>query len=170
MIITFTTTVLAAMPCFKPNLPSPHPLVNIVLPTMIPLNLCIMLTCYKVSVGRSELKRGRQRVDKTFGLVKINVHKEASYSRLLEKCRNAVWVDSSQEKKYSYSLMDSQGLTIDDKLIIDHPDGVDRELPWSLDTFVKVTRKTYTTQPKFIVLRIPVCGKCFVITKCLRLI
>ena len=105
--------------------------------------------------------RGRKRVDREFGFVNINVHKSASYSRLLEKCINAVW-GSLEDQQYTFTLMDTQGVLIDDKLIVDEPDGSDRELPWSLETYVKITKKTYATKPRFIVFRTPILGKCLI--------
>ena len=84
------------------------------------------------------------------------VHKNASYSRLLEKCIKAVW---EEDEGYNFSLMDGQGLLIDDKLIIDQPNGIDEELPWTLETYLKITKRTYTTQPRFVVLRTPDIGE-----------
>ena len=92
--------------------------------------------------------------------MKINVHKAASYSRLLEKCTNAVWENPDADQQYTFTLMDTQGMVINDKLIVDQPDGSDRELPWSLETYVQITKKTYVTQPKFIVFRAPAIGMC----------
>ena len=69
----------------------------------------------KVCVGRSELVR----IDREFGFVKINVHKGASYSRLLEKCANAVW-GTVEEEHYTFSLLDTKGMSISEKLIVDH--------------------------------------------------
>ena len=106
-------------------------------------------------VGRSEIKRGRRKIDREFGIVKINVHKGASYAQLLEKCTRAVWADCFNNEANIYTLVDSQGLVIPETLIIDKPDGTDEELPWSLETYIQVTKKTYSTQPKFSVLRIP---------------
>ena len=118
----------------------------------ITVHLYNILYTLKVCVGRSELVRGKKKIDKEFGFVKINVHKGASYSRLLEKCADAVW-GTVEEEHYTFSLLDTKGMSISEKLIVDHPDGSDRELPWSLETYVKITKKTYTTQPKFIVHR-----------------
>ena len=101
------------------------------------------------------MKRGRRKVDREFGIVKINVHKRASYARLLEKCTSAVWGESFRSKANSYTLVDSHGLAIPERLIIDKADGTDEELSWSLETYVQVTKKTYATQPKFNVLRTP---------------
>ena len=64
-----------------------------------------------------------KKVDRDFGVVKINVHKNASYSRFLEKCIK------EEDEGYDFSLMDSQGL------IIDQPNGIDEELPWTLETY-----------------------------------
>ena len=52
-------------------------------------------------------------------------------------------------------------MVINDKLIVDQPDGSDRELPWSLETYVQITKKTYVTQPKFIVFWAPAIGMCW---------
>ena len=77
------------------------------------------------------------------------------------KCVNAVW-GTVKEEHYSFSLLDTKGMSISEKLIVDHPDGSDRELPWSLETYVKIIKKTYTTQPKFIVHRDPAVGNVIV--------
>lgn len=117
----------------------------------------------QVCVGRAERnsKDGKTKVDKKFGVVKINIHKEAPYTHLLEKCRRAVWAMQGDSDVYSYQLLDSKGLNIEDKLIIDQPDGTDFELPWSLESYVQVNKRAYTTQPKFNVLRIlNYSGKC----------
>ena len=57
-------------------------------------------------------------MDREFGIVKVNVHKGASYAPLLEKCTRAVW---GYDEASSYTLIDSQGLVIPERLVIDQP-------------------------------------------------
>ena len=64
-------------------------------------------------------------MDKEFGFVNINVHKGASYSRLLEKCANAVW-GTVEEEHYTFHCWIQRGCPSVKNC---HPDDSDRELP-----------------------------------------
>ena len=106
----------------------------------------------QVTVGRSEvLKNGKRRVDRKFEPVKINIHRQASYDRVLTKCLAAAWGEVGESA--SYVLTDTGGMKIPEKLVIDQPDGTDEVLPWTLETYLQITKKTYHCQPKFQVLK-----------------
>ena len=73
----------------------------------------------------------------------------------------AVWGDCQEDERNSFTLADNQGMVIPEMLIIDQPDGTDKELPCSLETYMQITKKAYTTQPRFNVLRTTRSSKLF---------
>lgn len=90
----------------------------------------------QVTVGRSEiLKNGIRRVNWKFEPVKINIHRQASYDHILTKCSAAAWGDVGESA--SYVLTDTGRMKIQEKLVIDQPDGTDEVLPWTLETYLQ---------------------------------
>ena len=53
---------------------------------------------------------GKKKLDKAFELKKINIHKGASYARVLLKCKDATWGDAPDDSSYEYCLTDSGGI------------------------------------------------------------
>ena len=53
-----------------------------------------------------------------------------------------------------YTLTDTGGRNIPEKIVIDRSDGTDCVLPWTLETYyIQVTKETYHRLPKFQVLK-----------------
>ena len=67
-----------------------------------------MCTALQVTVTRSQLLKGKQKVDKTFEPVKVNIHSQATYDRVLSKCIAAAWKEEKVEN-VSYTLTDTGG-------------------------------------------------------------
>ncbi len=98
-----------------------------------------------------ESRRKRPMLDRAFGTRKIFIFKEASYKRVLEKCRSAVFPET--EEGAEYYLADSGGVRVENTLIIDEPDGRDRELPWTLESYLQVSRIKYQSKARFNVVK-----------------
>ena len=98
-----------------------------------------------------ESRRKRPMLDRAFGTRKIFIFKEASYERVLEKCRSAVFPEA--EEGAEYYLADSGGVRVENTLIIDEPDGRDRELPWTLESYLQVSRIKYQSKARFNVVK-----------------
>ena len=54
-------------------------------------------TALQVTVTRSQLLKGKRKVDKTFEPVKVNIHSQATYDRVLSKCIAAAWKEEKVE-------------------------------------------------------------------------
>ena len=98
---------------------------------------------------------GKKKIDRKFDTKKINVHKQASYARVLAKCKSIAWGDGPDDASYEFVMLDSGGMIIPKQLIVDQPNGTDKALPWSLELYMMVNKKTYTCKPRFNVLRQP---------------
>lgn len=88
-------------------------------------------------MGRMSFKVGRKKyvADRSFGTRRVFVYRGATHARLLSKCK---CTDDAE-----YHLADSTGVIISDTLVIDQPDGTDKQLEWTLDAYLKVSRVKY---------------------------
>ena len=94
--------------------------------------------------------RLRKKVDKEFEVQKIYVHKRSPYARVLLKCTTAVW---GSGPSYVFSMLYSTGTTIPEEIVIDKPDGSDKAMPWTLELYMVVSKKSHN--PRFNILRVP---------------
>lgn len=82
--------------------------------------------------------------DRSFKPIKIPIHMEASYSEILEKCRDLLWPDSEDEDSAiaEYYLADGSGASVYAgwKFVLVSPmvnDGRRKEtLPWTLKNYL----------------------------------
>ena len=111
----------------------------------------------QVTVSRSEMKKGKRKVDRKFEPVRINIHRQASFNRVFTKCLIAAWGESREEA--SYILTDTGGMKIPEELVIDRADCTDHTLPWTLEPYLQVTKMTYHSRPKFQVLKRPLTSR-----------
>ena len=79
------------------------------------------------------------------------MYRSATHARLLNKCKGVVWPNAPDGAEYY--LADSAGVIISDTLVIDQPDGTDKQLEWTLDTYLKVSRVKYQSKARFNILR-----------------
>ena len=98
----------------------------------------------QINVGKMEqppgYARGVQR--RNFGTRNVFVHKDCSYERLLEKCRNVVYPGDAEG---SYYIADSSGVCIgsESTIKVDKGDGTECEVPWTLATYIKLSHMKY---------------------------
>ena len=84
--------------------------------------------------------------DRDFGTRKVFFFKEASFARVLEKCKHAVFPDAPEAEYY---IADSTGIPIEgDQIVLDRPDGKDKEIKWSLGTYLRVSGIRYRSKAR----------------------
>ena len=52
-----------------------------------------------------------------------------------------------------FSMLDSTGTTLPEEIVIDKPDGSDKAMPWTLELYMVVSKKSHN--PRFNILRVP---------------
>ena len=100
-------------------------------------------------MGRMVYSRHLQRGvhDLSFLTKKIPLHKQFMHKQVLDKAARSVWNDDViSDKLY---LSDASGAVIDDaRFKLDQPDGTTRELPWTLDNYLRVSALKYPSRTR----------------------
>ena len=92
--------------------------------------------------------RGRGILAKEFTPVKLLFHKDCSYKRMVEWCRAELYPDGPADA--TYYIADSSGATVfSGELVIDKGDGTTSQLPWTLATYLKLSKMKYPSRAKF---------------------
>lgn len=83
--------------------------------------------------------------DRSFHTVKLAFHKDCSPGDMLTKAIEYVWGDA--DCNYHYYLADGSGSAIGTHgFSIASPGGTRRELPWTLDNYIKISGLKYASR------------------------
>ena len=102
-------------------------------------------------------KRGRGVLDRAFKPSRIPFHKNCSYKRMVEKCKNEIYPDS--QPGTHYYIADSTGAAIcsasSESITVDTREGDEKTLPWCLATYLKLTNVRYQSKARFYCVEMP---------------
>lgn len=90
--------------------------------------------------------------------VQIMLNKHATYQHMLDRCRKAVY--PSEQGQAQYYVANSTGAAIwcGDVITMDMSDGSTKSVPWTLEMYLKCSKKKYPSRARFYCVK-NVCGK-----------
>lgn len=98
------------------------------------------------------LKKGKGIPMKPVVSAKVYVHKAASYTSVLKKIREALYGNDASvaDDSSNYYLADSMGYPVcnNGKITMQDEDGGEREVSWTIETFMKMSNIKYQSKLK----------------------
>ena len=112
-------------------------------------------------------RRNKGILDKQFVSVSVVFRRDMSYQRVLEKCISVVFPSSTPGGEYY--IANGRGMPIcdDDYIRMDNEKGIEEKVPWTLETYIKLSHIRYASKARFycvkrstgtLVIRICICS------------
>jgi len=105
----------------------------------------------QLSIGKMthSRKQGRGIMDRSFKPIRMCFRRDCSYERMLEKSKAQLY--SIQCQGASYYMADTSGtrVCIDGFIIVDKADGSEQQVPWTVETYIKMSNMKYPSKARF---------------------
>ena len=113
-----------------------------------------LMTCVpwpQLSIGEMthSRKQGRGIMDRSFKPIRMCFRRDCSYERMLKKSKAQLY--STQCQGASYYMADTSGtrVCIDGFIIVDKADGSEQQVPWTVETYIKMSNMKYPSKARF---------------------
>ena len=108
-------------------------------------------------------RRKKGVLDRQFVTQSVVFRKDMNYRRVLEKCISVVFPDDDPEStEFDYYVANGRGMCVygnEDYIRIDNDDGQEECIPWTLQTYIKLSSVRYASRARLY------CVKRFIIGK-----
>ena len=80
-----------------------------------------------------------------------------NYQRILAKCKAVVFPDSTAADSDDYYIASGRGMPIcsADYIRVDNANGIEEKIPWSLETYIKLSCTKYLSKARFYCVKKP---------------
>lgn len=106
----------------------------------------------QLSVGRMHFSHEKNKPlpDKEFGLVRVFVHDEASYTSVVAKFQKELFPDQPPDENTEYYIADLRGVpvAVGDNIHIQKSDGTQEKVQWSLRSYLKLSGIKYQSRAR----------------------
>ena len=113
--------------------------------------ICIWLLLSQLLIGKMthSRKQGRGIMDRSFKPIRMCFRRDCSCERMLEKSKAQLY--STQCQGASYYMADTSGtrVCIDGFIIVDKADGSEQQVPWTVETYIKMSNMKYPSKARF---------------------
>ena len=96
-------------------------------------------------------RRNKGILDGQYVTQSVIFRKDMSYSRVLEKCVSVVFPDDIDTANCEYYVANGRGMCIcsEDIIRVDNADGEEEHIPWTLQTYIKLSTIRYASKARF---------------------
>ena len=95
-------------------------------------------------------QKGKAVIERAFKPVQVFVHKQAAYSMVLEKLKKEIFgANAPTAAQYYIAKANVIPVSTGDTITMAQADGAEHQVPWSLETYLKVSRIKYPSKAQF---------------------
>ena len=94
--------------------------------------------------------------------VQIMLHKHSTYEHMLQRCQKAVYPTDDDAAYYYIANSTGACIASGDAITMDMSDGTVKTVPWTLEMYLKCSKKKYPSRARFYCVQ-RVCGKWFTV-------
>ena len=81
--------------------------------------------------------------------VQIMLRKNCSYEHMVERCRMAIYPNEEESAKYYVANSTGACIASGHTITLDRSDGTVDAVPWTLETYLKCSKKKYASRARF---------------------
>ena len=104
-------------------------------------------------------------IDRGFKTQQIFVHKQAPYSLVVQKMKREIFGSDAPSGEYYIANASGTPVSSGDSIVMSQADGAEQKVPWSLETYLKVSKIKYQSKARFYCVQ-KLQGKLVVPTSC----
>ena len=108
-------------------------------------------------------RRNKGILDKQYVTQSVVFRQNMTYPRVLEKCVSAVFPDDDESDRDScfYYVATGRGIPISSEefIRVENDDGIEECIPWTLQTYIKLSSIKYASKARFYCVKKYVIGK-----------
>ena len=96
-------------------------------------------------------RRNKGILDRQYVSQSVVFRKDMSYTRVLQKCVSVVFPDDTDTRECEYYIANGRGMCIcnEEYIRVDNADGEEECIPWSLQTYIRLSSIRYASKAQF---------------------